>query len=276
MTPLRALIIVPSVIVGVGAVLVALLWFGQRSLVFQPDTSQVDSAEQVSDGGRDLTLDTEDGLELGAWLLPPDDDADRETAVLYAPGNAANRHNRVGIAEEMTARGFTVLLMDYRGYGGNPGSPTEEGLAHDAAAAAEALEEEGFAPERTLYFGESIGSGVVARLQSTHPPAGMLMRSPFPDFVEVAREHYGFLPVGTLLRDRFPVTEHVEDSSVPVSVLHGDADRVVPSELSAEVAEDTGELYEEILLEGVDHNDPEMFGAPVAEALEDLADHAVE
>ncbi len=270
------MLLIPAALVGVAAVLLALLWFGQRSMVFQPDTSEVVDADQVTDGGRDLTLHTADDLELGAWLLPPDEEADRDTAVLYAPGNAANRESRIGIAEEMTARGFTVLLMDYRGYGGNPGSPTEEGLARDAVAAAEALEDEGFPPERTLYFGESIGTGVVARLQSTHPPAGALLRSPFPDFVEVAREHYGFLPVGTLLRDRFPVTEYLSGSSVPITVLYGSVDRVVPSALSAEVAEETGNLREEVVLEGVDHNDPEMFGAPVADALEDLADHAID
>lgn len=269
------MLLIPTALVGVAAVLLALLWFGQRSMVFQPDTSEVVDADQVTEGGRDLTLSTEDDLELGAWLLPPDEEADRDTAVLYAPGNAANRESRIGIAEEMTARGFTVLLMDYRGYGGNPGSPSEEGLARDAVAAAEALEDEGFPPERTLYFGESIGTGVVARLQSTHPPAGALLRSPFPDFVEVAREHYGFLPVGTLLRDRFPVTEYLSNSSVPITVLHGSVDRVVPSALSAEVAEETGNLREEVVLEGVDHNDPEMFGAPVVDALEDLADHVV-
>ncbi len=102
-------------------------------------------------------------------------------AVLVAPGNAGNREGRAGLAEELSRRGLAVLLMDYRGYGGNPGSPSEDGLAADADAAAEALKELGYPAQRTIYFGESLGTGVVAALQSRHPPAGMVLRSPFTD-----------------------------------------------------------------------------------------------
>ena len=84
-------------------------------------------------------------------------------AVLVAPGNGGNRLGRADLAEELRRRGLAVLLMDYRGYGGNPGDPSEDGLARDAVAAAEALEDLGFPPERTIYFGESLGTGVVAR-----------------------------------------------------------------------------------------------------------------
>ena len=96
----------------------------------------------------------------------------RRMAVLVAPGNGGNRAGRAGLAEELSRRGLAVLLMDYRGYGGNPGSPSEEGLAADAVAAIEALAELGYPPERTIYFGESLGSGVVAALQARRPPAG--------------------------------------------------------------------------------------------------------
>lgn len=272
----RPLVIITAAIIGAGVGIVVLIWAIQRSFVFVPDTAPVGSAGQALEGGRDLTLRTDDGLELGAWLLPADPSADRDAAVLYAPGNAGNREGRSGIARELTTRGFTVLLLEYRGYGGNPGSPSEKGLALDAVAATEALVAEGFPRERTLYLGESIGTGVVARLQATRPPAGVLLRSPFPDFVAVASEHYGFLPVGLLLRDRFPVSEHLRDSTVPVTVLRGSADDIVPSSFSAEVADTVGNLHEEVVLDGVGHNDPEMFGAPVADAVADLADQVID
>ena len=269
------MLVFTTVAIGIGAGIALLIWFGQRSLVFHPDTTPVGSADQVVEGGRDLVVGTEDGLELGAWLLPAAPAVDREVAVLYAPGNGGNRENRLGIARELTERGFTVLLMEYRGYGGNPGSPSGEGIARDAAAAAEALIDEGFGPERTLYLGESIGTGVGARLQSTHPPAGVLLRSPFPDFGAVANVHYRPLPAGAVLRDRFPILEHVRDSTVPMTVLYGTDDTIVPPELSVEVAGTVGSLHEEVELEGIGHNDAEMFGAPVADALESLAGHAI-
>lgn len=227
------------------------------------------SAALVHESGRDLTLQTEDGLELDAWLLKPAAETDQDTVVLYAPGNAGNRAGRLGIGQELTDRGFTVLLLEYRGYGGNPGEPNEDGLAMDAVAAVQALADEGFAPERTLHLGESRGTAVVAALQATHPPAGVLLQSPFTEFADIAEEYLPILPPSVFLREDFAVSRYLEDSKVPVTVLHGIADSIVPSELSAQVAEDTDTLHEEIVLDGLGHNDAEMFGTPVAEALDE-------
>ncbi len=260
-----------GVVLGLGGLVVGAAWALQRSLVFVPDAGPV----QAPSGVRDVVLSTSDGLELGAWLISPPADVDREAAVLYLPGNGGNRAGRIDIGRGIAAQGFTVLLVDYRGYGGNPGSPSEDGLARDAEAATAFLLSEGFDAERTLYLGESIGTGVTARLQDAHPPAGMLLRSPFTDFVAVASHHYPFLPVGTLLRDRFPVQDYVETSRVPLTVVHGSTDDVVPSEQSASVARRADNLMEELALEGVGHNDPEMFGAPVVDALVRLADRVL-
>lgn len=174
-------------------------------------------------------------------------------------------------AEELRRRGLAVLLMDYRGYGGNPGKPSEDGLAADADAAVDALIELGYPPERTLYFGESLGSGVVASLQARHPPAGLVLRSPFTELADVGAHHYPWLPVRALLRDRFPVVEHLALSDVPVTVIYGDSDSVVPSELSARVADRAASLAERVVIDGADHNDPVMFGQRVAAAVERLA-----
>jgi len=164
----------------IGAMVAMLLAF-QRQLIYAPDSSPVPPAGDVISGARDVTLHTADGLHLGAWFVPPAPDAvaARDMAVLLAPGNGGNRLGRADFALELRRRGFAVLLMDYRGYGGNPGSPSEEGLAADALAAAQALEELGYPPKRTIYFGESLGTGVVAALQHKRPPAGVVLRSPF-------------------------------------------------------------------------------------------------
>lgn len=261
-----------AVVVGVLAVLLGAAWALQRSLVFVPDPSPV----TAPDGVREVTFTTSDDLELTAWLVEPGAGAvDRDTAVLYAPGNGGNRAGRLGIGRALADEGFTVLLMDYRGYGGNPGSPSEEGLAEDAGAAVEVLRNEGFAADRTVYLGESIGTGVVARLQADLPPAGMLLRSPFTSFVDVGSHHYPFLPVGLLMRDRFPVEEYVSASEVPVTVVYGTDDEVVPSGQSARVADTAGRLEQEVVLDGVGHNDPQMFGRPVVDALVRLADEHV-
>lgn len=260
------------VVVLLTGVVIGILWAIQRQLIYLPDNSRVPPADEVIDGGRDVTLHTGDGLELGAWFVPAAGPAPRTPmAVLVAPGNGGNRESRAGLARALSERGLAVLLMDYRGYGGNPGSPSEDGLAADALAAAEALEELGYPPERTIYFGESLGTGVVAALQARRPPAGMVLRSPFTELADVAAHHYPFLPVRLLLRDRFPVVEHLSSSQVPVTVIYAERDSVVPSRLSARVADAAASLVERTVIPEADHNDPVMFGPRVAEAVARLA-----
>lgn len=253
-------------------VLMGLLYGLQRSFIYFPDDSGVPPAADVIPGARDVTITTDDGLELGAWYLPARTGRERDVAVLMAPGNAGNRSSRAGLAELLADRGFAVLLLDYRGYGGNPGSPSEEGLHADALGAVAALTELGHPPERTIYFGESLGTGVVATLAAARPPAGVVLRSPFTSLADLGRHHYPVLPVGLLLRDRYPVLEQVTETRVPVTVIHGDADDIVPSDQSARVAAAAPLLHEELVLPGVGHNDGVMFGPETADAVVRLAD----
>ncbi len=259
------------VVVVLLALALAAVWGLQRQLIYFPDTSDVPPAGEVLPGARDVTLETADGLELGAWYLPADAATDTGMAVLMAPGNGGNRAGRTGLARLLADRGFGVLLMDYRGYGGNPGSPTEDGLAADADAAVRALADLGHPLDRTIFFGESLGTGVVAGLQERHRPAGVVLRSPFTELADVGAHHYPWLPVRTLLRDRFPVLDPLAASDVPVTVVYGDRDGVVPTELSDRVADGVRSLVERVVLRGADHNDPVMFGPRVADAVARLA-----
>jgi len=241
----------------------------QRRFIYFPDTTPVGSARRWFPGGRDVQLHTEDGLTLGAWLTPPLR-ADRGIAVLYAPGNGGNREGRAGLVAQLAARGFTVLAIDYRGYGGNAGEPSETALAADARAAVTLLSAEGFDHRHTIYLGESLGSGVVARLTTTDKPAGVVLRSPFTSLVDIARDMMG--PLALLTPDRFPVLDLLKDSDIPVTVIRGDADEVVPTASSARVAAGVGNLYEELVVPGARHNDEVMFGPVVAEAVLRLAE----
>lgn len=260
--------LVTVLLVGVA---VSMLTALQRQLIYFPDPTTVPPATDVIQGARDLTLHTSDGLTLGAWFVPPSSASDTHLAVLLVPGNGGNRLGRAGLATELSRRGLAVLLMDYRGYGGNPGSPSEEGLAKDAMAAARALDELGYPADRTIYFGESLGAGVVAALQARRTPAGVVLRSPFTELADVGAHHYPWLPVRLLLEDRFEVTEHLAHSEVPVTVIYGDRDSVVPTELSARVADAAGSLVERVVIRGADHNDEVMFGPAVADAVARLA-----
>lgn len=270
----RALVMV-AVVALVLVVLVGLMWALQRSVVFVPMGGEPPPAAEVIEQAEDVRLRTEDGLELGAWFVPPRG-TDRKTAVLVTNGNAGNRESRAPLARSLAAEGFSVLLFDYRGYGDNPGSPSEAGLAMDARAAADALAARGFDAERTVYFGESLGAAVAADLAAERPPAALFLRSPFSSLADMGRYHYPLLPVRLLLRDEFPVAERVAGIDAPTTVVVADADRVVPPEQSREVAGASANLVEEVVLPGAGHNDPATIHGPeVVAAVTRLADHAL-
>ena len=227
----------------------------QRSLIYLPDTADPTPPQDVEVVG----FTTADGLELTAWLLAPEGGpAAAASTILLAPGNAGNRAGRVPTARGLVARGHAVLLLDYRGYGGNPGSPSQTGLVADARAARDHLDARGeIDADRVVYLGESIGTAVVAALAAERPPAALVLRSPFPELADVGRSAYPFLPIRTLLRDRYPTLEFLAEVEVPILVVVGSEDRIVPNRLSVEVAEATGAQLVEIA--GAGHNDPELF-----------------
>nr|WP_245574117.1 alpha/beta fold hydrolase [Amycolatopsis nigrescens] len=247
-----------AVVVTIMAVVFGGAFAFQRKLIYLPSGGPLPDAAEVLPGGRDVTLVTGDGLRLTAWYFPV---AAARATVLVAPGNAGNRSLRVPLARALSARGLSVLLLDYRGYGGNAGDPTESGLALDVRAAREFLvREAGVSPERLLYFGESLGAAVVTELAIEHPPAGLVLRSPFVDLASVGRRHYPFLPVRWLLLDKFPVAEHISRVRTPVTVVYGGADSIVPPEQSLAVATATDGRAVEV--PGADHNDLVLLTGP--------------
>jgi hypothetical protein len=249
----------------------------QRRLIYLPFPAKVPRAVDVLPGAREVTLRTADGLELGAWLVPAGE-PDRGVAVLVANGNAGNRSLRAPLARSLAKAGLLVLLFDYRGYGGNRGRPSEDGLARDVRAAHRfLLEEVPVKAERLLYYGESLGSAVVTELATEHPPAGLVLRSPFVDLASVGRFHYPFLPVGRLLRDRYPLADLLASVKVPTTVVYGSRDSIVPTEQSRAVAAAAAGETRVVEIAGADHNDLALLaGVKLIEAIVELADRVCE
>jgi uncharacterized protein len=252
---LRGMVRMLLVVVAVWLGVVALAAVFQRQLIYLPDRS----VPQVPAGVEAVGLSTEDGLELEGWFVPacgscPRTGTDPVSTVLVAPGNAGNRALRLPLADGLSRRGHAVLLLDYRGYGGNPGRPSEAGLFADARAARDHLDaREDVEVGRVVYLGESLGTGVVAALARERPPAAVVLRSPFTELADVGQAAYPFLPVRRLLRDRFPVVEPLREVTRPVLVIAGERDRIVPTRLSNTVAEALDAQL--VTIAGADHND---------------------
>ena len=269
---MRAFYVVAAVVV-VAALMLTMLWVFQRKLIYFPGSARAGRAGEVLPGGRDVILKTSDGLELGAWFFAAETAA-RGVTVLVANGNAGNRSVRAPLAVALARVGLSVLLFDYRGFGGNPGTPTEDGLGRDARAAQRFLvEEAGVPPVRLLYYGESLGAAVVTRLATEVAPGGLVLRSPFIDLASAGSLHYPFLPVRALLKDRYPVGELLAQVRVPTAVVYGTKDSIVPPEQSRAVAAAAAGTTRVVAIEGADHNDRDLLDGPgLIDTIVELAD----
>jgi uncharacterized protein len=238
--------------------LIALVWSQQRRLIYFPSPGPLASAAAILPDGRDVVLDTGDGFRLGAWYFPAG--SERAPAVLVCNGNGGDRSMRGALAVALHRMGLSVLLFDYRGYGGNPGRPSEDGLAADALAAQTWLAGQPETdPGRIAYFGESLGAAVAIGLAVQRPPAALVLRSPFTSLAEVGAVHYPWLPVRRLLLDRYPSIDRIGSLTAPLLVIAGDRDDIVPAALSRRLYDAAPEPKRYLLVHGAGHNDPELL-----------------
>jgi fermentation-respiration switch protein FrsA (DUF1100 family) len=250
----------------------ALIWFGQRGLIYFPASDAGSPAAAGLPAAEAVAFDTADGIRLEGWFVPPAR-APNGYTVLVFNGNAGNRRHRARLAAQLAARGFATLIFDYRGYGGNPGLPSEAGLARDARAALGHL---GGRPDvdiaRLIFFGESLGAAVAVEVALDFPPAAVVLRSPVTSLAETAEHHLPFLPARWLLRDRYPTIERIARLRSALVVIAGDADRVVPFEQSEDVYETAPSPKRFVRIAGADHNDEDLAEGPIViRAVADVA-----
>lgn len=220
--------------------LCAWLFLRQRRLLFLPTPEPLD-ADRLAAAARFRLIQaaSEDGLVLRhLWLAPAEPSG---PALLACHGNLGNGGERAGKLLGGLPEGWGLLLVEYRGYAGNPGSPSERGLAADAAGALAWLEERGIAPERVALYGESLGSGVAVRLAEAaatagRPVAGVVLEAPFTSIAAAAQHHYWYVPARWLVRDRFDSLGRIARVGAPLLILHGRRDAVVPYAMAERLA----------------------------------------
>jgi hypothetical protein len=190
-----------------------------------------------------------DGLPLNGWLiLAEGQSADSRSAcdaqlaagrplIVCFPGNSGNRLDRVTDCRDLTAADCDVILFDYRGYGDNAGHPSEGALSADALVVWNYVTQDRQVPgERIILFGESLGGAIATRLAAELAregvePAGLILSSTFSSMSDVVAWHYPYLPLGSLLLDRYPSSDRIAEVTCPVIVLHGRHDELVPIEI---------------------------------------------
>lgn len=238
-------------VLGAWLIVCALAFLFQRRFLYFPDATSPPLPRGPGLGAiESVSFLSTDGVRLHAFWWPSEN---RRTAILLFHGNAGNRGSRVGWMHGLHERGWPVLLLDYRGYGGSEGSPAEAGFARDAEAAAAWLESRGY--ERQVYLGSSIGCGAAVGLAGRRPPIGLIVQSGAVDLAPVATRAYPFLPMRLLMRDRFDVRTAAASVRSPSLSIHGDQDRIVPLSSGRALHEAFGGPKALWIVEGAGHND---------------------
>lgn len=196
----------------------------QRRLIYFPTTARVAPAAAGLPQFQVVALASGEERIVGWWRPPPQAGAG---VVLYLHGNGGNLADRADRLRDLAAAGFGVLAIDYRGYGGSTGEPSEAGLRQDALAAYDFARAQG-PGSRIAVVGESLGSGVATRLATERPVAGLLFDSPFTSMARMTRLRAPILPGTLLLRDRYLSEERIDDVNAPLLILHCDRDIAIP------------------------------------------------
>lgn len=239
-------------VVGVGAFIL------QRHLMYFPDAQRVSPASFNLPGVTERIIDAPDGARLISWFARP---APGKPTILYFHGNAGNLASRSERVRRFVARGYGVLFLSYRGYGGSAGRPSERANVADAKLAYDALIKDGIAPDDIIVYGESLGSGVAVQVAAEKEVGGLVLDAPYTSIVDVAALEYPYLPVRPFMLDRYDTMRYLPRVKAPLLVLHGEKDTVIPVAMGKAVYAAANAPKEIVTFPGAGHSDHHLHGS---------------
>jgi hypothetical protein len=246
--------------VCVYVLVVGMLYVMQRSLLYHPTATRIRPAEARLPEAQEVVLTTSDGEKLIAWHVPPRGD---KPVVIYFHGNAeivawgAWRH-RATIAD-----GTGLIALNFRGYGGSTGTPTEDGLHRDAQAAY-AFAAERYPQHRIVLWAQSLGTGVAVRLASEKPVGKLILEAPYSSAVDVAASLFPWVPVRWLMKDHLRSDQWIGAVHVPLLIMHGALDDVIPIRFGERLFALANEPKRFIRFDKAGHNDLDAHGSGAA------------
>lgn len=195
----------------------------QRNFIYFPSTQTPNPKEFLAENMQQINIPVAVDLTLSSQYKPP---LPNKPVILYLHGNAGHIGYRMYLARQFLSAGFGVLLLEYRGYGGNPGKPTESGLYEDGRAAIHYLRQQGIQEHNIVLYGESLGTGVATQLATEFSVCAMVLQSPYTSFTALGRYHYPWLPIP--VTDKYDSLSRIQKIHTPILMLHGKLDEVVP------------------------------------------------
>ncbi len=230
------------------------LYIAQRSMIYFPDRDHPTPAEYGVPQMKEVRVETDDGLTLGGWYIAPKEEGN--PVILWFHGNASHHGQRAFFVATYLNLGYGVMLAGYRGYGGNPGKPTEENLYKDARAWIRGLHDAGIKTEDIVLYGESLGSGVAVQMATELPDArALVLQAPYTSLPGVAKTRYFFVPVDLLMKDKFESIKKIGDIKMPLLVMRGKKDSVIPPYIGQRLFDAAPEPKEQEIYPENGHND---------------------
>ncbi len=227
------LIFFQLIILGYVLVLI-FLYFNQRNLMYHPNENNY-SDDQLLVKIEEVKILTEDNIELLGWYHKKN--LENNKTILYFHGNAGSLENRIHKLNHFNEMNVNFLIIAWRGFSGNEGSPSEEGLYQDGMSALKWLFDKGVKEKNIVIYGESLGTGVASHLSQNRNFAGVILETPFTSMIDAAKKFYPYIPVKLLLKDRFDNKSKIKNINVPILIMHGEADQIVPFDMGKKIYE---------------------------------------
>jgi len=208
--------------------LVIVVFFFQRSLLYHPsvDNYLTDEAIKAPAGIKKVQITTKDNIELLGWFY--NKDLEKFKTILFFHGNAGSLENRTYKLNHFKNLNVNFLIIAWRGFSGNKGKPNERGLYEDARSAIEWLKKKDVNEKNIILYGESLGTGVAIEVAQQKKYAGIILESPFTSMINMGKKYYPIFPVSFLLKDKFESDKKIANISIPILIMHGKIDKIVP------------------------------------------------
>ncbi|HJM78502.1 MAG TPA: alpha/beta hydrolase [Candidatus Pelagibacter bacterium] len=201
------------------------LYIFQRNLLYHPTENNY-YGDKLTVKIEKVKIKTDDNIDLLAWYH--NKDIKKFKTILYLHGNAGSLENRIHKINHFKDMNINFLLLAWRGFSGNKGEPTEQGLYRDARSAVKWLINQGVIEENIIIYGESLGSGVATEIAQNKNFAGIILESPFTSMVAAGKSKYPIFPIKLLLKDRYESDKKITNIISPILVMHGEVDKIVP------------------------------------------------
>jgi len=231
-------------------IILTYVYLFQRNLLYHPLNNDY-QGDEINFDYNEIFIQNNEDIKLKAWLH--EKDLINKKTIIFFHGNAGNLKNRNYKLNELSKLDINFLIIAYRGFSGNQGKPSEQGLYEDARSALDWLKIKGVKEKNLILYGESLGTAVAIETAQSKDLAGIILESPFTSMVELAQKYYPFLPVKFLLKDRYETIKKLPNINSPLLVLHGKLDNIVPFSMGKKLFDEANEPKFKYFINNDDH-----------------------